>query len=132
MMKLTILNSIRTNNFDDELVMQKITNIWKDASWDLAKHKDSTYGVYHEYESDYTGDYTLSVAIEGEEEPSMTIQNDEKYEIFDVNTNAEQGILKTWSEIWDKEKEGTLQRAYTTDFEKYDPNGTVKIYIAVK
>ncbi|WP_068675349.1 GyrI-like domain-containing protein [Oceanobacillus sp. Castelsardo] len=131
-MKLAILNSIRTNNFDDELVMQKITDMWKEASKDLAQHETNTYGVYYDYESDYTGDYSLSVAIEGEKEPCVTIANDQKYEAFTVDTSDEQGILKMWSEIWDKEKAGKLQRAYTIDFEKYHPNGTIEIYIAVK
>lgn len=130
-MKLTVLNGIRTNNFNDELVMQKIADMWKKASKDLERHENSTYGVYHEYESDYTGDYSLCVAIEGEKEPSITIPDEGKYEVFPVDVDDEQGILKTWNEIWDKEKEGGLQRAYTIDFEKYYPNGTVQIYIAV-
>jgi len=131
-MKLTIINSIRTNNFNDEHVMQKITDMWKAASTDLTEHESSIYGVYHEYETDYKGDYTLSVAIEGEAKPLITIPSDVKYKIFKVDTNEEQGIFNTWSKIWDEEKKGNLHRAYTYGFEKYYPNGNIEIYIAIK
>ncbi|MEK3905780.1 GyrI-like domain-containing protein [Oceanobacillus sp. FSL W7-1309] len=131
-MDLTIINKIRTNNFNDERVMQKITDMWKSASIELSKHEGNTYGLYHEYESDYQGDYTLGVAIEGKNESSIVIPNDTKYEIFKVNTDEEQGIFNTWNEIWKKEEEGQLKRAYTYDFEKYYPDGNIDIYIAVK
>jgi|SRR5690625_285887 len=131
-MDLTVINTIRTNNFNDELVMQKIMGMWKGASIELSEHEGNTYGLYYEYESDYKGDYTLSVAIEGKNKSSITIPEDKKYEVFKVDTSVEQGILNTWNEIWNKEKEGQLDRAYTYDFEKYYPDGNIDIYIAVK
>ncbi|GGB42736.1 AraC family transcriptional regulator [Virgibacillus dakarensis] len=130
-MDLTIINTIRTNNFNDEQVMQKIMDMWKGASAKLSQHEGNIYGLYYEYESDYKSDYTLSVAIEGESESSITIPENTKYEVFKVDTDSEQGILDTWNEIWNKEKEGQLDRAYTYDFEKYYPNGNIVIYIAV-
>lgn len=131
-MHLKIIHSIRTNNFNDEHVTQKINDMWKSASSELSEHEGSTYGLYHEYESDYKGDYTLSVAIEGTNEPSIKIPNHTIYQVFKVDKDAEQGILNTWSEIWNMEKEGQLERAYTHDFEKYKPDGAIEIYIAVK
>lgn len=131
-MELTIINKIRTNNFNDDRVMQKITDLWKGASTELSNHEGNTYGLYYEYESDYKGDYTLGVAIEGKNEASIVIPQDTKYEIFKVNTHEEQGIFNTWNEIWKKEEEGQLKRAYTYDFEKYYPDGNIDIYIAVK
>jgi predicted transcriptional regulator YdeE len=103
-MDLTIISTIRTNNFNDDHLMQKITDMWKGASTELSEHKGNTYGVYYEYESDYKGDYTLSVAIEGESDPSITIAEDTKYEVFKVNTDSEQGIINTWSESGIKKK----------------------------
>ena len=63
-MELKIIEKIRTNNFNDENVMQKITDMWKKASTVLSNKNDNVYGLYHEYESDYKGDYTLCVTIE--------------------------------------------------------------------
>ncbi len=131
-MELTIINKIRTNNFNDKSVMKKITNMWKDASADLSNHKGNIYGLYYEYESDFKGNYTLGIAIEGKNEPSIVIPHDIKYEIFNVNIDEEQGILNTWNEIWKQEEKGKLKRAYTYDFEKYYPNGDIAIFIAVK
>ncbi|WP_368901802.1 GyrI-like domain-containing protein [Oceanobacillus oncorhynchi] len=130
-MELKMIEKIRTNNFRDEHVMQKITEVWKKASTVLSNKNDKVYGLYHEYESDYKGDYTLCVAIESKDESSIVIPNDSKYEIFKVDTNEEQGIFNTWNEIWKKEEAGHLKRAYTFDFEKYYPDGDVEIYIAV-
>ena len=131
-MKLKIIEQIRTNNFNDENVMQKITDMWEKASSVLSNKNDDVYGVYYEYESDYKGDYTLCVAVEGKDEPSILIPEDIKYEIFKVDTDDEQGIFKTWNEIWKKEDEGQLKRAYTYDFEKYYLDGNIDIFIAVK
>ena len=131
-MELKIIEKIRTNNFNDEHVMQKITDMWKNASNVLTDKNENVYGLYHEYESDYKGDYTLCVAVEGRDKSSVAIPDDTKYEVFKVNTNDEQGIFNTWNEIWKKEDENQLNRAYTYDFEKYYPDGNIDIYIAVK
>ena len=39
--------------------MQKITEMWKEASNRLTNYENNIYGVYHEYESNYKGDYLL-------------------------------------------------------------------------
>lgn len=131
-MNLKVLKKIRTNNFNDEHVMKKITDMWKGVSSELSNHQGNTYGLYYEYESDYKGDYTLCVAIEEANESSITIPEDATYEIYKVNTDDEEGIFATWNEIWKKEEEGKINRAYTVDFEKYYPDGRIDIYIAVK
>ncbi|WP_156291881.1 GyrI-like domain-containing protein [Oceanobacillus salinisoli] len=132
-MKLSIISSIRTNNFNDELVGQKITEMWKEASKHLTKNENITYGVYHNYESDYKGDYSLSIGMEDNNSNSfLEIPKNEKYLIFNVNTSEEQGIFNAWRKIWDQEEAGTLERAYSMDFEKYYPTGEIEIYIAVK
>src|SRR5699024_262338 len=131
MMDLTILNSIRTNNFNDEDVMQKIMEMWQNASADLSGHKGNAYGLYYAYEADYKGDYTLGVAIEKEGDSSMTIPADTEFEIFKVDAEDGQGIINLGNDIWNKEEEGKLNRAYTYDFEKYYPDGNIDIYIAV-
>ncbi|MFC7686997.1 effector binding domain-containing protein [Ureibacillus sp. GCM10028918] len=132
-MKLTIIKSSRTNNFNDEHMLQKISDLWKDASDTLVKHENNIYGIYHNYESNYKGDYSLSIAIENNgEEPAIVISDSGKYEIFSVDKDDQQGVFNTWSKIWGQEETGSLKRAYSYDFEKYYPNGDIEIYIAVK
>ena len=133
LMNLTIIKSVRTNNFKDEAIMQKITEMWKEALSFLNNRDVVTYGVYYDYESDYKGDYTLSVAIEeSANDSSIKILNTNEYEIFKVDASDENGILNAWKEIWEREEKGGLERAYSVDFEKYYPNGQVEIHIAIK
>ncbi|WP_089743524.1 GyrI-like domain-containing protein [Gracilibacillus ureilyticus] len=129
-MNLSIINSTRTNNFNDKDIMQKITELWKEASPHLPEN-ENTYGVYHEYESDYKGDYSLSIAKE-DEIGSIEIPMNAKYKIFYVDTTDEQGVFHAWSNIWEQEEAGLIERAYTFDFEKYLPNGEIEIHIAIK
>ncbi|WP_079915059.1 GyrI-like domain-containing protein [Paenibacillus sp. 32352] len=132
-MKLTIINGVRTNNFNDDLLLQKITGLWEEAFNSLTNRDIIFYGVYHDYESDYKGDYTLSVGFEDStSESSIEIPDNAEYEIFNVDSAEEQGVINTWKKIWERENSGTLKRAYTYDFEKYYPNGEIEIYIAIK
>ncbi|WP_327870548.1 MULTISPECIES: GyrI-like domain-containing protein [Alkalihalophilus] len=128
-----IIKSVRTNNFEDKAIMQKITEMWKEASSALLNQDEVTYGLYHEYESDYRGDYTVSVAVESSNNANtIKIPSISKYEIFKVDSLDENGILNTWKQIWEQEENGDLKRAYSFDFEKYNPNGQIEIHISTK
>ncbi|ADC52366.1 hypothetical protein BpOF4_21854 (plasmid) [Alkalihalophilus pseudofirmus OF4] len=132
-MNLMIIKSVRTNNFEDKAIMQKITEMWKEASSALLNQDEVTYGLYHEYESDYRGDYTVSVAVESSNNANtIKIPSISKYEIFKVDSLDENGILNTWKQIWEQEENGDLKRAYSFDFEKYNPNGQIEIHISTK
>ncbi len=130
-MQLSIITSIRTNNFNDKQVMDKIKNMWESASSSLTNYEGNVYGVYYDYESDYKGDYSVGVATEKNGGTPIEIPT-EKYEIFTVDSTDDQGVFKTWSSIWNLEESGTLNRAYTVDFEKYLPDGEIEIHIAVE
>lgn len=132
-MKLFLVNSIRTNNFNDKEMMAKIKTMWEESYRNLEQYHNSIYGVYYDYESNYKGDYSLSVAIEDRYgETFIGIPKNEKYEIFKVDTSDELGVVNTWKRIWEQEEAGLLDRAYTYDFEKYLPNGEIEIHIAIK
>ncbi|MCM3601080.1 effector binding domain-containing protein [Robertmurraya korlensis] len=62
----------------------------------------------------------------------MELPKHTKYEIFKVDRGDAQGVVNTWRKIWERENAGTLARAYSYDFEKYDPDGEIEIYIALK
>mgnify|MGYP000588283978 CR=1 FL=1 len=90
------------------------------------------YGVYLNYESDFTGYYDVAVAQESKPEGSFsTIEMEDLtwYEIFPTTCEL---VVQTWQRIWNKEKQGLLKRAYKVDFEKYYPNGKVDIYISIR
>ncbi|MGN8646964.1 GyrI-like domain-containing protein [Gracilibacillus sp. HCP3S3_G5_1] len=129
-MRIELLVNIRTNNFKDKQMMEKIQHMWKEVYRKLEGKKDTIYGVYYDYESDFMGDYSLGVGIE-DKNGSILISNPGDYQIFKVTSPDDGGILKAWQKIWELEKSGKLERVYSVDFEKYLPNGNVEIHIAV-
>jgi predicted transcriptional regulator YdeE len=125
--KLYIINSVETNNFNDSQIMQKIGGLWQKVA--KLSNNIIKYGVYHNYKSDFKGNYVFSVAIENQiisESDPLEIDGD--YMVFNVDTNVETPIVKAWKEIWSM----PINRAYTFDFEQYNSDGTIQIYIAVK
>ena len=56
-MNLTIIKSVRTNNFNDNNIMHKITEMWKDASSLLNNKDEVTYGLYYNYFRNHNTDH---------------------------------------------------------------------------
>ena len=97
------------------------------------------YGIYTEYEGDYTKSYTAVIGCEVtslDHVPEGMISIELKsgnYSKFEAKGLLENGIVyKKWEDIW----KTPLSRAYTTDFEIYDfsqninEDFKVPIYIA--
>ncbi len=63
-MELNIVDSIKTNNFEDPNMPIVIGELWQSAGAMLQGYEGMVYGVYDTYMSNYKGDYRLSVAIE--------------------------------------------------------------------
>ena len=122
--------TIRTHNIKENTA-EKIGQLWQNNFAKLTKN-EPYYGVYLNYESDFTGYYDVAVAQESKPEGSLsTIEIEDLiwYEIFPTNCES---VVQTWQHIWNKEKQGLLKRAYKVDFEKYYPNGKVDIYISIR
>lgn len=131
-MKLSVIREVRTNNFNDSEIINKIQTLWNDSMKDIQKlnYKGNIYGVYHKYESNYKGDYTVSIMIEDNKKGiELSLEN---YKIFNVEKADKESVFLTWHKIWKLEEDGKLHRAYTYDFEKYDPSGRIEIYIKEK
>lgn len=129
-----VLNSTRTNNFTDENMIEKIKTVWQEAQAKLINNKSCVYGIYHQYQNDYRGDYTLSIAVDYPiEHATATIAANplDNYCVFMVDDNHEDKIYQTWQHIWGLEQDRKLLRAYDVDFEKYHPDGRVEIYISI-
>lgn len=128
-MQLFSLASTKTNNFNDPEMATKIQQVWSKAMKNITE-PTTIYGVYHDFDSDFKGDYRLSVATKNKmTDTSFTIDSQTNYQAFKVDTTQEMGVYQTWQKIWSLEEEGKLQRAYQFDYECYNENGTVTIYI---
>ena len=98
------------------------------------------YTVYHEYESDFQGEYTMVLGVAGVD--NATLPPDVrrvrivpgKYQRFVAEGDPAEVVWKTWMHIngvWERRGE----RRYLTDFERYAPEsmsgGKVKVEILV-
>ena len=136
--------SVRTNN---SVGGQDIGNLWaKFMGEDIFekipnKLSYDVYGIYTDYESDHTGDYTAIVGCpvsslqeipEGMISKTIPASN---YEIYTATGKMPESVYGKWTEIWE---DTALERTYKTDFEVYgaksqNPMGAeVDIFIAVK
>lgn len=133
-MNIYELAAVRTNNFAQDMG-EKIGGLWQEVMSTL-EHKTTIYAVYHEYESDYSGDYTLSLATKSQESSRLITLDDGNYQVFEVEGPSEadptKNVFSTWQEIWALERDGQLNRRYQTDYEKYDEDGRVAIYIGIE
>ncbi|MGX4685435.1 effector binding domain-containing protein [Vagococcus sp. JNUCC 83] len=135
-MNLSIVESIRTNNFNDKNIETKMTNLWKCAIEKIQKIDTTIYAIYHDYQSDFRGDYTCSICIRNEYEENnsnnINILDNTKYRMFKVDSSVDNSIFNTWKLIWEQEEKGLLNRSYTYDYEKYYSQDNIEIYIAIQ
>lgn len=107
--------------------------------------KPHTVAVYHDYESDASGPFSLLIGLEVSkqtEAPAGFIALDippQKY----VTITSEQGpmpqvIIEAWQKVWSLTEQKKIDRIYSFDLEIYDEraqnpmNGQVDIRLAVK
>ena len=123
------LATIRTHNIKENTA-EKIGQLWQNNFAKLTKN-EPYYGVYLNYESDFTGYYDVAVAQESKPENSSSTIEIEDLTWYEIFPTTGKSVVQTWQHIWNKEKQGLLKRAYKVDFEKYYPNGKVDIYISI-
>ncbi|MGY3778518.1 effector binding domain-containing protein [Isobaculum melis] len=128
-MKLYVINRVRTNNFNDAKIGEKIRGLWQEIAMMPELANETKYGIYSDYESNYEGDYTCSIATEKEVSTAVIFDTDgQHYQKFPVTDND---VTGTWAMIWQLESKGQLNRTYTFDFERYTVDGQIEIWIAV-
>ena len=124
------LATIRTHNIKENTA-EKIGQLWQNNFAKLTKN-EPYYGVYLNYESDFTGYYDVAVAQESKPENSSSTSEIEDLTWYEIFPTTGKSVVQTWQHIWNKEKQGLLKRAYKVDFEKYYPHGKVDIYISIR
>jgi len=132
-MKFLILDSERTNNFTDPNIQTKIMSLWEKNSLGIKQFlkEDLTIAcVYHEYQTNYKHDYTVSLC---KEDNTNGVFDTSKYqwEVYKVDVNDKLGVINTWQKIWLDEENHKINRVYDFDFEQYKPNGEISIAVAI-
>ena len=135
--------SIRTNNADEmEPSTAKIGLLWQEFHDEFAAilAEDTTvYGVYFDYESDASGDFTLvagSDMFEDWEGVSLQPVHIEAghYLVFRAEGEMPQAVIAVWQQIWEyfSAQNCPHRRLYRTDFERYIGSDKVQVYIGVQ
>lgn len=134
----------KTRN-DDENIGKVIGGLWSDFfSQGIYqsiedKKNNCTIGLYSDYKTDYTGEYSLTVGCEvnqAQNIPAGTVSKSipkGKYAKFIVEGPMDTAVMEFWEKLW----KIPLDRSYTGDFEEYQPENTaeqaiIHIYIALK
>ncbi|MBC2318600.1 GyrI-like domain-containing protein [Listeria booriae] len=122
--QLFIINEVRTNNFNDSQVADKIGALWEEAK-QYQQENQTFYGIYMDYESVFFGDYTVCVATDYQAfvGAETIVIPQQQYRVFPV----ENDVFATWQEIWKL----PLDRSYVFDYEEYLPDGSILIHIGL-
>lgn len=137
--------SARTNNKDEQSpVNGKLMKLWGSffenglmSKIPNQKENSPKFGVYSSYESDFNGDYTVTVGMEVSSNDSASEYKEIKIEggeylLFKAKGKMPNIVMDTWKEIWEYFSTSNIERKYSTDFELYKSEDEVEIYIAVK
>lgn len=114
---------VRTNNQNTDVIL----NLWEEFL--RLNLKGDVYAVYSNYTSDFTEDYDLHIGTEenSTNESNVTIPAGD-YHVIEVDPTVPNAVYSAWVEIWNSD----LNRAYTTDFEFYGKDGSIKIFLSIK
>ncbi|WP_334020269.1 GyrI-like domain-containing protein [Alteromonas sp. S015] len=138
--------SVVTNNHAEFSSQGKIPALWQ--RFDNAipvnyKGGERVYGVYFNYESDHTGDFSVLAGFDGSSVPeSLAIERitipSGKYLVFSKQGDMPQIAIDAWSDVWsyfvqeDTQRRAEYERAFTVDFEHYVNGNHIDVYIAIK
>ena len=129
-MNLFILEMMRVNNFNTENLEEKLAEIWQKAK-EKVNEETEWYAVYTDYTSNYKGDYSYGIALRQYDSNSLVcIDKSMRYKVFRVKDKSHLSAL--WEHVWELEESGSIRRAYTVDYEHYNVDGTVDVYVAIE
>lgn len=129
--------SVRTQNSDEfNQETAKLPKLWQQFYSSTSTSNTTIFGVYSDYESDANSSYTVTVGI-AQNNPNTDLNavkiNAGKYLIFQGKGAMPQTVIETWGRAWDYfTAESPYQRCFMSDFEAYNNNDELSIYIGVK
>ena len=135
--------SVRTTNTDEiDPAKAKIGQLWQgffDQVFPTLTPDSKVYGVYTNYESDFTGEFDVIACTNVLADQSLdalveTEIKAGKYLTFSAEGELPQAVIDLWGEVcaYFNSPDCPHIRTYTTDFEFYKGETAVEISIAIK
>lgn len=92
------------------------------------------YGLYHNYESDVTGEYDYTIGVEVTKPKNALKIEKQRYLVFKKEGELPDVVISLWADIWEyfSSEACEYERAYNIDFEKYTKEDEIEIYISIK
>jgi predicted transcriptional regulator YdeE len=124
----------RTNNLLEATAIGKIPPLWGSFYASQPRPTEKVYGVYFDYESDASGEFTVAVGAKAQGEDSIAVRiASGTYLAFSAQGAMPSAVIEAWQRIWAHfSHEHPYVRAYTTDFEEYSSAEDVTVYVAIE
>jgi predicted transcriptional regulator YdeE len=135
--------STRTSNRDEmHTATARIGALWETFGQTVMPHasaQSQVFGVYHRYESDANGAYSVTAGIDvgtGKAPAgldSVCVAAGE-HMVFASSGAMPQAVIAAWQQVWVyfAQENCPHQRAYSTDFERHDGPEQISLFIALK
>lgn len=126
--------NIRTNNALETSSAGKIPALWGQFYSSQTMPAGPVYGVYSGYESDASGDFTVTAGTKSAELAKSDISiKAGTYLVFPANGPMPAAIIDAWKAVWEHfSHKHSYERSYETDFEEYNGQNSAMIYIGIK
>ncbi|TWX57703.1 GyrI-like domain-containing protein [Colwellia hornerae] len=102
------------------------------------RNGERVYGVYTNYQSDQTGEFTVLAGFDGKLLPrkinlEQVVIPEGKYLVFTHQGEMPQIAIDAWTEVWHyfSSEQAEYKREYSTDFEFYPNANQIDVHIAV-
>ncbi len=142
--------SIRTNNANEmNSDTGKIPSLYQTFDEQITvdyKNGARVYGVYFNYESDASGDFTVLAGADHIESSKTELEKITlpagKYMLFEGKGEMPQVVIDLWKQVWqyfsdessneNSHEKPVEKRSYQVDFEHYLNQEEVMLYISIK
>jgi predicted transcriptional regulator YdeE len=126
--------NIRTNNALEASSAGKIPALWGQFYSSQTMPVGLVYGVYSDYESDASGDFTVTAGTKCAELAKSNISiKAGTYLVFPASGPMPAAIIDAWKAVWEHfSYPQSYERSYETDFEEYSGQDSARIYIGIK
>jgi predicted transcriptional regulator YdeE len=136
------LSTRTTNAKEMNPATGRIGPLWKEFDDKVEvdyKNGRRVYGVYYDYESDASGEYSIlagtdQLDVRSSAKLEKIVIPSGKYLVFTATGDIPRIVFETWGRVWEyfSKKDAEYERSYTTDFEHYVNQNEVEVCVAVK